>query len=119
MLAGDPLDPPRRLTQEGETPFGAVEQLADDADILGEARASLHVGAQARERLFLARLRGELGEFGDAVLEPCAVAGGGVELVTGGGERGFGLAPGAESGFGGGGGEAGEGIEEGAVAARI
>ena len=67
MLAADPVQPPRRLAQLGERPFRSAEQRIERRHVLGQPRALLHRRAFARERLLLARLRREAGQFGDGM----------------------------------------------------
>ncbi len=74
MLAADPLHPPHRLTQQSKAALRTVEQLADRGNVLGKARALLHVRAQGGERFLLASLGRELRQLGDGMVEPLAVA---------------------------------------------
>src|SRR5438067_1700171 len=70
VLVADSLEPAQSLAKQGQATVRSVEQLADGGNILGEARAFLHVGAKSGEGFFLARFRRQLGELGDAMLEP-------------------------------------------------
>src|SRR3546814_16265895 len=60
--------------QQRRAARAAVERIEDRREIASDLLPLLHRGARLGEFGFLARLRGEHLQFGDAMLEPFAVA---------------------------------------------
>ena len=80
MLAGDPVEPPRRLAELGEAAFRALRAAPRSRRARRRAaRPSASSARSAGERLLLARLGREPVELGDRMFEPVAVARGGLQ----------------------------------------
>ena len=118
MFVRDAVEPSRRLPQARQRAGGTVEVIRHAAQLLGEPRALLHRCTLACEHLFFAGFGGQLAQFGDTVLEPFAVALGGLEIGLRGSQCRLGLAP---TGVGRSDGrriESPEGVEQRAMTAR-
>ena len=93
MFRGQPVQPARCLPQIGQRAVRSVEMIADRGQIVRQPRALLHRAAFLGQRLLLARLRAERGQFGHRMLQPFPVAFGRLQLGPGRRQRRFGRAP--------------------------